>query len=162
MLAAIGLTSTAFGVSILSALLPLISIELFLVGAVLKGPELPWWLLALVVTVGQIGGKLLHYFAARGVLRLPRLLRRTSERKSHGRWSRRLKRFRERCHRRPVWTNGMLLFSAATSLPPYAATAVTAGWARIPLPAFILTGLAGRFARFTALILLPGTLTVWF
>lgn len=161
MLAVIGLSSAAFGMSVLSALLPLISIELFVVGVVLQAPTLPWWLLAVVVTVGQIGGKLLHYYAAQGIIRLPRFLHRSSEREGRGRWRSWLHRFRSRCHRRPIWTNGMLLFSAATSLPPYAATAMVAGWARIPLHSFVITGLLGRFVRFSAVILSPGVVAAW-
>ncbi len=161
MLTAIGVTSAAFGVSVVSALMPVISIELFVMGLVLKGPALPWWLLAVVVTAGQIGGKVLHYYAARGAIRLPRFLHLKSAREGNGRWRGWLQHFRDRCHDRPAWTNGVLFFSATTSLPPYAATAVVAGWARIPLHTFVITGLTGRFLRFTALILAPGVVAAW-
>ncbi|MFD0490634.1 hypothetical protein ACFQ0O_30360 [Saccharopolyspora spinosporotrichia] len=66
MLAVIGLLSTTFGVAVASALMPLISVELFVIGLVLKGPEVPWWALALVIAVGQIAGKMLYFYAARG------------------------------------------------------------------------------------------------
>lgn len=161
MLTAIGVTSAAFGVSVASALLPVVSIELFVVGVVLEGPVLPWWLLAVVVAVGQIGGKVLHYYAARGAIRLPRFCQLKTRRAGNGRWRDWSHRFRERCHRHPRWTNGMLLVSATTSLPPYAATAVAAGWAGIPVYRFVITGLLGRFARFAALILAPGVLAAW-
>lgn len=75
MLTVIGLSSTAFGISVAGALLPLISVELFVLGMALSGPELPWWLLALVIAAGQLGGKLLYYYAARGAIRVPRRLR---------------------------------------------------------------------------------------
>lgn len=161
MLPAIGLTSAAFGVSVLSALFPLVSVEIFVVGLVLKGPHLPWWMLAVVVTVGQIGGKLLHYYAARDVVRLPSFLRCRNKAEKRARWHAWMERFRQRCHRRPLWTGGILFVSAASSLPPFLALTVVAGWARVPLCTFVLTGLAGRFIRFTALILAPGVVAAW-
>jgi membrane protein YqaA with SNARE-associated domain len=161
LLTVIGLMSTAFGVSVASALFPLISVELFVVGLVIKGPELPWWLLAMVIAVGQVGGKLLHYYAARGIIQLPGFLRRREERERKGRWGAWLDRFRATCHQRPVWTGSVLLLSATASLPPFLATAVVAGWARVSLPTFLLTGFVGRFIRFAALALMPGVVAAW-
>ncbi len=68
MLTVIGLLSTTFGVSMAGALMPLISVELFVVGLALSGPDLPWWVLALVIAVGQAAGKLLYYYAAQGIV----------------------------------------------------------------------------------------------
>ncbi|GAA0519651.1 VTT domain-containing protein [Saccharopolyspora thermophila] len=161
MLTVIGLLSTTFGVSVASALLPLISVELFAVGLVLKEPEIPWWLLAVVIATGQIGGKLLHYYAARGVIRLPRLFRRKSEAEREGRWRGWLETFRVSCRKRPVWTGAVLLVSAVASLPPFAAVAVVAGWAKVPLATFVITGFVGRFVRFGALAIAPGIVVAW-
>jgi membrane protein YqaA with SNARE-associated domain len=160
-LTVIGLLSTTFGVSVASALIPLISIELFAIGLVLKGPEIPWWLLAVVIATGQIGGKLLHYYAARGSIRLPKMFRRKSESERKGRWREWLEKFRSNCHRRPVWTGVVLLISAAASLPPFAAVAVIAGWAKVPLATFLITGFVGRFVRFGALAIAPGVVIGW-
>ncbi|MER7011187.1 VTT domain-containing protein [Saccharopolyspora sp. NPDC000359] len=161
MLTIIGLLSTAFGVSVASALLPVISVELFAIGLVLKGPEIPWWLLAAVIATGQIGGKLLHYYAARGAIRLPSFCRRKSETERRGRWRQWLERFRSNCQQRPVWTGALLLISATASLPPYAAVAVVAGWAKVPLPTFVITGFIGRFIRFAALAIAPTAIITW-
>ncbi|GGM38247.1 hypothetical protein GCM10012275_06590 [Longimycelium tulufanense] len=147
------LTLGTFGVAVASALLPVISMELFLLGVVLKEPGLPWWLLGLVIAVGQIGGKLLYFYAGRGHLRLPAILRRKS--RSPGRWSARLERFREECHRRPLLTAVVLLISAVASLPPFAATSIMAGIAHVPASTFVVTGFVGRFARFAALAAAP-------
>jgi membrane protein YqaA with SNARE-associated domain len=152
-LAGIGLVTTAFGVSLASALFPLISVEVFVIGVALKGSTLPWWLLAVVIAVGQMGGKLLHYYSAQGVIRLPKFLRPKQNRT--GRAAALLDRFRMSCHHRPLWTNGVLLLSAMTSLPPFLATSVVAGWARIPLRTFLIAGFIGRFARFSALAAAP-------
>lgn len=162
MLTSIGLISTAFGMSVVSALFPIISVEIFVVGLVVKGPEVPWWLLALVVTLGQIGGKLLYYYAARGAIRLPGFLHRKSDPAHHaGRWQQWLDRFRTSCRNRPMWTGVVLLLSAAASLPPFLATCVVAGWARVPLATFLVTGLVGRFTRFAALAVAPGVMIAW-
>ncbi|MEU6131097.1 hypothetical protein ABZ805_18155 [Saccharopolyspora sp. NPDC047091] len=162
MLTSIGLIATAFGMAVASALLPVISVEIFVIGLVVKSPEVPWWLLALVVTIGQIGGKLLYFYAARGVIRLPRFLQRKSEPGEHrGRWAAWLERFRVGCQTRPMWTGGVLLLSAVASLPPFLATCVAAGWARVPLSTFLVTGLVGRFVRFAALAVAPGAMIAW-
>ncbi|MER7079447.1 membrane protein YqaA, SNARE-associated domain [Saccharopolyspora kobensis] len=161
MLTVIGLLSTAFGVSVASALLPLISVELFAIGLVLNGPEIPWWLLAVVIATGQIGGKLLHFYAARGVIRLPKFFRRKNTGEKGGRWREWLERFRANCQRRPVWTGAVLLVSATASLPPFAAVAVIAGWAKVPLSTFVITGFIGRFVRFGALAIAPGVIVAW-
>ncbi|GAB3275223.1 hypothetical protein [Parasphingorhabdus pacifica] len=173
MLTLIGLLSTSFGMAVASALIPLISVEVFVVGLVLKSPEVPWWLLALVVTVGQISAKLLYYYAARGVIRLPRFLHRhtapgapdtphgTGQLNRVGRWRDLLERFRMNCRNRPVWSGALLLVSAASSLPPFLATCVIAGWARVPLTTFLVTGFAGRFVRFAALAITPGAVIAW-
>ncbi|RRO16327.1 hypothetical protein EIL87_13750 [Saccharopolyspora rhizosphaerae] len=158
----IGLLSTTFGVSVASALLPLISVELFAIGLVLKEPEIPWWVLALVIATGQIGGKLLHYYAARGAIRLPRFLRREKSGKSSpGRWRAWLESFRENCRNRPVWAGSVLLISAVASLPPFAAVAVIAGWAKVPVSTFLITGFIGRFARFGVLAAAPAAMATW-
>ncbi|QUH00936.1 VTT domain-containing protein [Saccharopolyspora erythraea] len=157
----IGLLSTTFGVAVASALMPLISVELFVIGLVLKGPEVPWWALALVIAVGQVAGKMLYYYAARGVVRLPAFLRRRTEAKTKGRWSAWIDRFRETCRKRPLWTGGVLLVSAIASLPPFAAIVFVAGWAKVPLTTFLVTGFVGRFLRFGVLAVAPGALVAW-
>ncbi|TWG08837.1 hypothetical protein [Saccharopolyspora dendranthemae] len=164
MLTIIGLLSTTFGVSVASALLPLISVELFAIGLVLKEPGIPWWVLALVIATGQIGGKLLHYYAARGTIRLPKFMRREKKERpeSRGRLKTWLDSFRENCRTRPVWAGTVLLISAAASLPPFAAVAIIAGWAKVPVSTFLITGFVGRFARFGALAAAPAAMAAWF
>lgn len=164
MLTVIALSSTAFGVSIAGALMPLISVELFVIGCALSGPELPWWLLALVIAAGQLGGKLLYFYAARGVLRLPRWLLRDSS-GTDGRWrrswKRQLRRFKVLCRRHPTWAAVFLLGSALLSLPPFAATAAAAGWARVSLTTFLVTAFVGRYVRFASLAAAPTLALSW-
>ena len=206
MLTVIGLSSTAFGISVAGALLPLISVELFVLGMAMSGPELPWWLLALVIAAGQLGGKLLYYYAARGAIRVPRRLRgfgramrergflrtpdlhvastqQASTRQlggqqvggqqvggqqfggqqfgGHRRWRQLLRHFRVLCRRHPGWAGVFLLVSAVLSLPPFAATAAVAGWARVSLSTFVVTAFVGRYVRFAGLAVAPALAAAW-
>src|SRR2546428_1303196 len=64
------------GVAFASALLPIISVEIFLIGLVTHRPGIPWVALGAAIAVGQIAGKLIYYFAARGSLPLPKFMHR--------------------------------------------------------------------------------------
>ncbi|MGH3761209.1 hypothetical protein [Actinophytocola sp.] len=161
-----------FGVAFGSALLPLASIELFLIGIAMREPHIPWLLLGAVVAVGQVGGKLVYYFAAKGQLHLPRWLHRKrapgppSERRV--RWRLRTKRIRawveslrEKCHRHPRWMVGTYGISSVIGLPPFMATSVLAGMVRMSLSAFLSAGLIGRFIRFSAVAASPALFAGW-
>ena len=169
MLAWLGVT---LGVAFGSALLPLVSIEIFLVGLAVQEPHIPWLLLGAVVAIGQVGGKLLYYYAAKGQLHLPHWLHRKrapgppSERRI--RWELRTKRIRgwvdslrEKCHRHPRWMVGTYGLSSVLGLPPFMATSVLAGMVRMSLSAFLSAGLVGRFIRFSAVAASPALFASW-
>jgi membrane protein YqaA with SNARE-associated domain len=163
----------SLGVAFGSALLPLISVEIFLIGLVTQEPGIPWLLLGAVIAVGQVAGKLIHYYAARGSLRLPSFLRRRrrpdrapSPRRE--RWALRTKRFRarlealtERCHRHPRWMFGTYGVSSLVGVPPFMATTILAGLVRMNLTAFVSAGLIGRFIRFSLLAAAPALFAGW-
>ena len=168
MIAWLGLT---LGVAFGSALLPLISIEIFLVGLASQQPHIPWLILGAVVAVGQVAGKLLYYFAAKGSLRLPAFLHRKQpaiETPRRERWRRRTKRIRmwvetlrEKCHRHPHWMVGTYGLSSVLGLPPFMATSVLAGMVRMKLSAFLSAGLVGRFIRFSVVAASPALFASW-
>ncbi len=149
------------GYCVLSALVPVFNTELYLVGLAAAQPQLPWGWLGLIAAVGQMIGKVVFYYAGRGALVLPARVRREPDRQRAGRWARQLHRFQETSQRRPRWMVGVLLASALTGLPPFAAIAVLAGLARVRLVTFLITGLIGRFARFAAVAASPGLVTTW-
>ncbi|MCP2169594.1 hypothetical protein [Goodfellowiella coeruleoviolacea] len=160
------------GVALGSALLPLVSIELFLIGLVSQQPGLSAWMLGAVVAVGQVGGKLLYFLAARGSLRLPEFLhsrpRTAREPRPETRWTRMLARWRRlleavrrRCHRHPHWMTSTHAVSSVVGLPPFMATTVLAGLAGMSIALFIGVGLTGRFLRFTALAASPALFAQW-
>jgi membrane protein YqaA with SNARE-associated domain len=160
----------AAGVAFGSALIPLISTEVFVIALITREPNLPCLALGAVVAVSQIAGKLFYYLAARGTLRLPSFMHREprplTERRL--RWQQRTKRMRawldritEKCHRHPHWMTGTYGVSAVVGLPPFMATTVLAGLARMPMVTFLTAGLVGRWIRFTLLAMSPALLTGW-
>lgn len=149
------------GYCVLSALIPLFNTELYLVGLAATQPQLHWGLLGLTAAVGQMIGKVVFYCTGRGALTLPARLRREPGRQRAGRWAHQLQRFQEFSQQHRMWTVGMLLTSALIGLPPFAATSVLAGLARVRLVTFVVTGLAGRFARFAAVAAFPSLLSTW-
>jgi len=167
-LAWLGIT---LGVAFGSALLPLLSIEIFLVGLAMQEPQIPWLLLGAVVAVGQVGGKLVYYFAAKGTLHLPEFMHRKKDRPPSARrerWHLRTKRLRgwveflrEKCHRHPRWMVGTYGLSSVVGLPPFMATSVLAGMVRMKLSAFLSAGLVGRFIRFSAVAACPAVFAGW-
>ncbi|MGH4026796.1 MAG: hypothetical protein ACRDRV_19665 [Pseudonocardiaceae bacterium] len=167
------------GVCLISALMPVVNAELYLVALVTQQPQLPWWLVGLAAAAGQMLGKLVFYYAGRGSLRLPaqqwsirRLSRPWSTRRLSRprrsadpdrwrRWSAWLTRLQQTCQARPVWTAGVLLAAATVGLPPLATTAFVAGAARISPATFMVVGLVGRFVRFSTIAAAPGLLATW-
>jgi membrane protein YqaA with SNARE-associated domain len=160
------------GVAFASALLPIVSVEIFLIGLVTQRPGIPWVALGAAIAVGQIAGKLIYYFVARGSLPLPKFMHRKpklkppSERRE--RWAMRTKRLRswtdritERCHRHPGWMFGTYGVSSVVGLPPFMATTVLAGLVRMDLRAFLSAGLLGRFIRFSILAASPALFAGW-
>lgn len=144
-----------FGYCMVSALLPFVNAEAYLVAvaAVTHPPNV--WLLAAVAAVGQMLGKLVYYGAGRGGRRLPQLLQREQ---APGRWATRLRHWQDRAARHPVYAVALMLVSAFIGLPPFAAVSVLVGVIRLPVWAFVLTGTVGRYARFAACLAAP---SIW-
>jgi membrane protein YqaA with SNARE-associated domain len=169
----LGWLCLTLGVAFGSALVPLMSAELFVIGLVSTQPGVHWLAIGGVVAVGQIAGKLLYYLAARGSIRLPKFLhdrlhreRVPSERRE--RWRRRtngvrakLDALRERCHRHPHWMTGTYGISSVTGLPPFMATSVLAGLANMRMSTFVTAGVIGRWIRFSLLAASPGLFVGW-
>jgi membrane protein YqaA with SNARE-associated domain len=162
--------AVCMGVAFGSALLPVISIEIFLLGLVSQQPHLPWLALGAVIAVGQVAGKLLYFWAARGDLRLPAFLHRkprplTPRRHRMAMRTKRIRalveRITERCHRHPRWMVGTYSVSSVVGVPPFMATSVLAGMARMRLSAFVSAGLLGRFVRFSLLAASPAIFAGW-
>jgi membrane protein YqaA with SNARE-associated domain len=154
--------SVAFG----SALVPLISIEIFVIGLVTQQPGISWWWIGIAVAVGQVLGKMFYFLAARGSLHLPAFMRRKVKPAKalspwRLKWKARLEWVRVRCHRHPHWMFGTHAVSSVVGLPPFMFTTVLAGLAGMSSWLFISTSVAGRFARFSVLAASPAAVAGW-
>ncbi|WP_208115672.1 hypothetical protein [Labedaea rhizosphaerae] len=152
-----------------SALLPLVSVEVFVVGLMALHPALPVLAIGAAAGIGQLLGKVPFFLAARGSIRLPRLFRRErplSARRHRMQLLRKRIRsavdgVRERCLQHPKWLFGSYAVSSVTGLPPLLATTVLAGAGRMPVALFLTTGILGRTIRFTLLAAAPALLAGW-
>ncbi len=147
------------GYCVVSALVPVFSTEVYLVGLAIAQPQLHWGWLALTAAIGQLIGKIVFYYAGRKAPTLPFSLHRGRDQQRAGHWAHQLHRLRDSLQQNPKQMTTVLLVSALTGLPPFAATSALAGLARLPLLTFVVTGLTGRFTRFAAIAASPGLLT---
>jgi membrane protein YqaA with SNARE-associated domain len=131
----LGVYAGTFAVAAISSVIPLVSIEVFLVALVwARGPG-DAVALVVLAALGQLLGKLPIYAGARGAATLA---------------SKRLERVRAWCaNRRPVV---VLATSAVLGLPPFSLIATAAGVLAIPVRTFCIVVGAGRATRFAALI----------
>ncbi|KAA9157590.1 hypothetical protein FPZ12_024645 [Amycolatopsis acidicola] len=162
------------GVAFSSALVPVISVEVYVLGLMASEPAAGWFLVGAAVAIGQMAGKFLYYLAARGSIRLPpflhdRLHRRRPPSRRRDRWHQRTKwlrgkveALRERCHRHPHWMTGTYGVSSVVGLPPFMATTVLAGLVDMRMSTFVGAGLAGRFVRYSLLAACPAMFAGWF
>lgn len=135
---------TTFGVAVLSAVIPVINIEIYLLGASALAP--PQMVIPLIVagTLGQVIGKIALYYAGTGALKLP-----------GKRLQAALQRMNTQMQERPNMGNALVFVSATAGLPPYYLVTLAAGAARMNLPMFLAVSLVGRLIRFTIVVLVP-------
>jgi len=135
-----GIYAGTFAIAIASCFVPMISIEVFLVGITLaRGPG-DAVALVLLAAVGQIIGKLPIYYATRGL---------TSLEGRHRRWIERMRRWLARTRCSPEVA---LSASALLGIPPFALASTAAGAFAIPAARFSLIVGVGRALRFAVLI----------
>jgi membrane protein YqaA with SNARE-associated domain len=139
--AAVGIPVGAFVVGAISSLVPIVSIEVFVVAVALaSGAPLLLPLVVVLATVGQVVGKLPVYFAARKAAALPG---------RHQRWVTRARRWLARFGDQPLL---LLATSASLGLPPFSIISTAAGALAIPPRAFCLVVAAGRALRLGVLV----------
>jgi len=138
---ALGLYAGTFLVAAISSVVPLVAIEIFLVGVALAlAPAVaPLPALVLLAAAGQLAGKLPIYYATRGVAGLS------------GPHRARLERVRAWVDRGRSKTL-VLAASAVFGLPPFSLVATAAGALAIPARTFCLIVFAGRALRFAVLV----------
>ena len=141
---------TTLGVCALSAIVPLVNAELYLVAASAVAQRNLVVPLIVAAAVGQMAGKLVMYFAGRGAMQLPneRLRRAVSAVEA---------RFRERA----ALGDTLILASSFLGIPPFYLVSVACGMFRVNVFRFAAIGLAGRLARFTLIVLAPQFVKGW-
>jgi membrane protein YqaA with SNARE-associated domain len=150
------------GVSIASALVPLINIEVYLIGMAAVSSQNGIWFLAAIGALGQMLGKLAWYYLGANALRWGWIRRKMEKPKAQAK----LELWRSRTQDKPLVGAIFLFVSALTGFPPFAILAVLAGQLRMNLGIFLLVGFIGRTLRFAAFLggggLLGGLTSGWF
>jgi membrane protein YqaA with SNARE-associated domain len=147
LLAALGLYAGTFVVAAVSAVVPLVAIDVFLVGLVVMAPGAALPLVVVLAAAGQLAGKLPIYWACRGVAALP------------GRHRARLDRVRAWLARWDRAPRAVLLASALFGLPPFSIISTAAGVLGVRARTFCLLVLAGRALRFAAIVAIAALAT---
>ncbi|HUS32608.1 MAG TPA: VTT domain-containing protein [Kofleriaceae bacterium] len=137
---AAGIYAGTFAVGAISSVIPLISIEVFLVAITLAHGTANAVPLIVLATVGQVLGKLPVYATTRGLAALPGPQRR---------WIERVRVWVARFGNRP---NLVLGTSALLGLPPFSIISTAAGALAIPPRTFCAVIAVGRALRFTAIV----------
>ncbi len=147
----LGLYLGAFVFSFVSGVVPVLSVEVFLlaVGAFTRGP---WHLLAVtgLTALGQLLAKLLLYASGRGILPV----------QLHGRILRtrglaRLGKLRDHLANYKGSTGWLLFMSALLGLPPSYLYSILCGMMGMGLGVFTLISAGGFVLRFLGLLYLP-------
>lgn len=146
-------TALAFLFALASGLVPVLNIELYLVGAAALVDDGALAAMAVAAAAGQTLGKIPYYYVGRGALTTP-WLRRRAERA--GRWGERAARWRKRAEARPLWGGGLVALSSFASVPPFMVVSVLAGTVRMPLWIFLTVTMVTRTARFLVVVFAPG------
>ncbi|UMG92979.1 VTT domain-containing protein [Nocardioides sp. TF02-7] len=141
---------TTFGISIVSALVPFLPIEFYILGAGASEPGVPAAVaLGIAAGAGATVGKIIWYEVARrgaGSRWAQRRLSQPKIKAGYDRWV-------DRLQGRPWFGIGVVFVAASAGIPPLLVVAAVAGVLRMPLWAFVPTVLVGRTIRFTALFL---------
>jgi len=151
MFAGYGVYLSTFIVALASAIVPLVSIEAYLLVAIAVAAPPELVPLALVAAAGQMLGKLALYYAGANALRLP-----------FRRYDAKLEAWRTRLEARHGRSDTLIFVSALTGFPPFYVLSVLAGMLRFRLIEFALWGFVGRALRFAVIAYFPDLLRrIW-
>ena len=139
---------TTFGVAILSALCPLLNLELYMAGIGAFGPAYGFWSVVVLAAAGQSIGKLFWYQVGCSSLNWSFIRRKTES----PRWKEQFEKLKRQTERRPWVGVGLVFASATAGLPPLAIMAVLTGQLHFSRVAFVATTFVGRTLRFAAVL----------
>jgi len=132
-----------FMVALIGGFVPLVNVELYLVGVAAAVPDAAWAPVVLAAALGQVAAKCVLYGLGAGALRVPR-----------GRAGA-VAACVARLRAAGPAARAIVFSSALLGLPPYYVTSLAAGALRLELPGFVALGLTGRVLRFAAVFLAP-------
>ena len=137
-----------FGVAIVSALCPLLNLELYMAGLGAFGRASGFWAVVVLAAAGQAIGKMFWYQVGSSSLNWAFIRKKTES----PRWKIQFDRIKRQTERRP-WTGVALVFASATvGLPPLAIMAVLTGQLHFSQFAFVTTTFLGRTMRFAVVL----------
>ncbi len=141
---------TTFAISIASALLPFLPIEVYIVGAGAAQPGVPAAIsLGIAAGAGATIGKVVWYEAARRGIDskwAQKKLSKPKVKEGYERWV-------QRMQGRPWYAAGIMFVAASAGIPPLLVMAAVAGLLRMPMWVFLPTVFLGRTVRFSLLFL---------
>ncbi len=133
-----------FFFSVASALIPVLNVEIYLIGISEKVDESQYVFYALVAAAGQTVGKVIWFYAGIHAMKVPWLARKMETPK----WQASYEKWHQRISGRPVMAGLISFVSAVTGFPPLAVVAVLAGSLRMNFVVFLTTVFTGRAIRF--------------
>ncbi|RHW24595.1 hypothetical protein D0Z08_24065 [Nocardioides immobilis] len=141
---------TTFAVSIASALLPFLPMEVYILGAAATEPGVPAAItLGIAAGAGATIGKIIWYEAARRGIDskwAQKKLAAPKVKAGYEKWVARMQG-------RPVYAASIMFLAASVGLPPLLVMAAVGGLLKMPMWVFIPTVFLGRTVRFTLLFL---------
>jgi membrane protein YqaA with SNARE-associated domain len=143
LLASLGLYGATFAVAVIAGLFPIVSVELFLVGATALGAEVDT--LPILIAIAAIGhqiAKTITYYAGAGVFEMP-----------HGKMRARIEAAKARIARWNKRPRLIMFVSAATGLPPlWALGFVAQPLMKMDIVTFTAITAIGRVLRYATLV----------
>jgi membrane protein YqaA with SNARE-associated domain len=138
------LVLTTFGVCLAGAFIPIVNTEIYLLSVSAVSPAEFVIPLVVAATVGQMAGKVVMFYAGRGMLKIP-----------NGKFQDRVLKMREQLEKRPWVAKATLFSSATTGLPPLYVMALVSGTVGMGIFSFITIGTVGRLIHFAVVAVFP-------
>jgi membrane protein YqaA with SNARE-associated domain len=140
-----GIHLATFVVCLVSAFIPIINAELFLIGfsSLITPAEVP--AVIILATCGQMLAKSTLYLAGRGVIKLPKRKRLGAK----------LKKIQAKLGKHKGKTAAFLFVSALTGVPMFYLVSIVSGSLKLNFPFYFFFGASGRLLRFAIVIIFP-------
>jgi membrane protein YqaA with SNARE-associated domain len=144
----VGEALALLGVSVASALVPLINLEVYLIGLSAIASDDRLWYLAAIGGFGQLLGKIVWYYLGANALRWGWVRKKVETPKAQAK----LDLWQRRTRERPVLGAALLVVSGFSGFPPFAIVAVLAGQLRMNLVVFVVGTFISRTLRFAVFL----------